>query len=75
MKTTPLQTQLYSLADGIIREIGGFASISRNPDPTIREKGKTQGTREWALLRSAGVVSGVVHTDEECQYLIDCINQ
>ena len=75
MEMTAKQVELWNLSDRIIRKIGGFSAISRNPDPAIMERGKTQGTREWALLRSAGLASGVITTDEECQRLIDCINQ
>ena len=71
---TNKQSELWKLANGILAKAGGMGSINRNPDRAIRESGKTPGTRNWALLKSTGLASGIV-PDDECQYLIDCINQ
>ena len=72
MPMSKIQLILWKLADAEIRKIGGFAGISRNQNPDIRLAGKTKGTREWALLKCAGLASGII-TDKDCQYLIDCI--
>ena len=74
MELTGKQAELWHLAEGELKKVGGFAGISRSPSRDIRQAAKTEGTREWALLKSRGVVSGVL-SDEECQHLIDLIRQ
>ena len=69
---TDKQMELWDLANAELRKIGGPGGINRNPDPAIRERGKTEGTREWALLQSVRLVSGHIG-DDECQRLVDII--
>lgn len=72
MKMTEKQSQLWKLADTELRKIGGLSAITRNPDRAIRERGNTEGTREWALLKSTGLASGIL-SDELCEKLINII--
>lgn len=73
---TEKQAQLWKLADAKLREIGGPGQITRNPDKTVRDAAKTEGTKEWALMESTRLASPAndsLMTDDYCQKLIDCI--
>ena len=72
MELTEKQAKLWHLAEGELKKVGGFAGISRSPNRDVRQAAKTEGTREWALLKSRGVASGILN-DDECQHLIDLI--
>lgn len=80
MKTTMTakQSELWSLSDAELIKLGGIGRITRNPDPAIRALGKTEGSREWALLESTRLASpsnDSIMNDEYCQHLIDCIRK
>jgi len=77
IKTTNKQAKLWKIAESALQKIGGPSGISRNPDPSIRARSKTRGTREWALLEAGRLVAGCndsTMTDEYCKNLIDIIN-
>ena len=70
---TNLQSKLWKLANTKIRVIGGTGQITRNPDAEIRNRAKTEGTIEWALMESTRLVSPVndpLFTDEYCTKII-----
>ena len=89
MKLTEKQTKLWKLAETEMGKLataanspiggfmGGLRTITRNPDKTIRDAAKTEGTREWALCTSQSLASPLCDgkmTDEFCQRLIDIIS-
>jgi len=74
MELTEKQAELWHLAEGELKKVGGLAGISRSPSRDIRQAAKTEGSREWALLKSRGVASGILN-DAECQKLIDLIQR
>lgn len=50
----------------------GLGKIHRNPDPAVRQLGKTEGSFEWAILASSSLASSNF-TDEKCEMLINII--
>jgi len=78
IKITKKQAELWKVAENTLQKIGGLSGISRNPEPAVRERSKTQGTREWALLESSRLAAGCndeIMTDEYCQKLINIIEE
>jgi len=71
---TKKESELWTLATEHLGKIGGVAAIRRNSNPEIRQKGKTEGTYEWALIQTTALGSSNF-SDEECQMLIDIINK
>jgi hypothetical protein len=69
---TETQARLWNLANTHLRRIGGVAAITRNPDPAVRQLGRTPGTREWALLRSVNLVGSHLYDmdDNTCLELL-----
>ena len=67
MPLSDIQTRLWKLVDVELAKIGGFAGISRNPDENTRRRGQTPGTREHALLKCAGLASGIISDTEAAE--------
>ena len=76
MKLTDKQAKLWKLANAKLLELGGIGRITRNPDKSIRDAAKINGTKEWALVESTRLASPLMDgmmNDDHCQELINII--
>lgn len=72
-EVTLLQIKALELANNSLKNDFGKRRPNMSKDKETREKSRIEGTKEWAVCAAAGIMTGAISSDEDCQKIIDAI--